>query len=143
MEHHLSINPLLYSQPQDIASLKNMSKQKRVKENDGALKKASQDFEAIVLNFVIKTMWKTIPESSFSGEESGAMDSYTAIMQNALAQDIAAKGGLGMARVLYNQMMNEKGPENNLSPVIEGDTLHGSPLHCQQRKVERYKEDKS
>jgi Rod binding domain-containing protein len=36
------------------------------------------------------------------------MDTYTEIMHTALAQDIAAKGGLGLAPAIYKQLMRNK-----------------------------------
>ena len=109
MEYYSSINPLLLSQPSCVEAIKNLNQQKDVNKDDAALKKSSQDFESILINYVIKAMWETIPKSELTGEDNMGMDTYTEIMHAALAQDIAAKGGLGIAAAIYKQLMQNKG----------------------------------
>ena len=109
MEYYSSINPLLLSQPSCVEAIKNINQQKEVNKDDATLKKSSQDFESILINYVIKAMWETVPKSDLSDENNMGMDTYTEIMHAALAQDIAAKGGLGIAPVIYKQLMQNKG----------------------------------
>ncbi len=109
MEYYSSINPLLLSQPSCVETIKNLNQQKDIHKDDATLKKSSQDFEAILINYVIKAMWETVPKTDLSGEDNMGMDTYTEIMHTALAQDIAAKGGLGIAPVIYKQLMQNKG----------------------------------
>ena len=67
------------------------------------LKKACADFESIFTYQLLKTMRKTIPESSTSSNYYGK-DTYTMIMDQKLAESISAKGnGLGLKKVLYDQ----------------------------------------
>ena len=108
MEYYSSINPLLLSQPSCVEAIKNINQQKEVNKDDATLKKSSQDFESILINYVIKAMWQTVPKSDLSGEDAMGMDTYTEIMHTALAQDIAAKGGLGIAPAIYKQLMQNK-----------------------------------
>ena len=109
MEYYSSINPLLLSQPSCVEAIKNINQQKEVNKDDATLKKSSQDFESILINYVIKAMWETVPKSDLSDENNMGMDTYTEIMHAALAQDIAAKGGLGIAPIIYKQLMQNKG----------------------------------
>jgi len=109
MEYYSSINPLLLSQPSCVEAIKNLNQQKDINNDDATLKKSSQDFESILINYVIKAMWQTVPKSDLSDENNMGMDTYTEIMHAALAQDIAAKGGLGIAPVIYKQLMQNKG----------------------------------
>jgi len=109
MEYYSSINPLLLSQPSCVEAIKNLNQQKDVNKDDATLKKSSQDFESILINYVIKAMWETVPKSNLSDENNMGMDTYTEIMHAALAQDIAAKGGLGIAPAIYKQLMQNKG----------------------------------
>ena len=109
MEYYSSINPLLLSQPSCVEAIKNLNQQKDVNKDDATLKKSSQDFESILINYVIKAMWQTVPKSDLSDENNMGMDTYTEIMHAALAQDIAAKGGLGIAPAIYKQLMQNKG----------------------------------
>ncbi|HLE87990.1 MAG TPA: rod-binding protein [Candidatus Brocadiaceae bacterium] len=109
MEYYSSINPLLLSQPSCVEAIKNLNQQKDINNDDATLKKSSQDFESILINYVIKAMWETVPKSDLSDENNMGMDTYTEIMHAALAQDIAAKGGLGIAPIIYKQLMQNKG----------------------------------
>ena len=108
MEYYSSVNPMLLSQPACVETIKNLSEQKNINTDDATLKKSSQDFESIMVNYVIKAMWQTIPKSELSDENIMGMDTYTEIMHTALAQDIAAKGGLGLAPAIYKQLMLNK-----------------------------------
>jgi len=108
MEYYSSINPLLLSQPSCVEAIKNLNQQKDINKDDATLKKSSQDFESILINYVIKAMWETVPKSNLSDENNMGMDTYTEIMHAALAQDIAAKGGLGIAPAIYKQLMLNK-----------------------------------
>ncbi len=71
------------------------------------LKKAAQGFEAIFINMLIKSMWKTIPESGLF-EKNSATNIYEGIVQSALSGEIARSGGLGMAKMLYQQINKEE-----------------------------------
>ncbi|OHB69474.1 MAG: hypothetical protein A2W17_08610 [Planctomycetes bacterium RBG_16_41_13] len=106
METSLDINPFLQIDPvrsNSISTLNSLAGQKKITNDDASLRKIAQDFEAVLLNFVVKAMWKTIPKGGlFDG--GGSMQGYTEIMQNALAEDLAAKGGFGVAPVIYNQL---------------------------------------
>lgn len=110
MDLYTSINPLLMSQPACVDTIKNIHQQKDIQKDDDSLKKAAQDFESVLINFVIKAMWETVPKSGLSEESNTGMDTYTEIMHTALSQDIAAKGGLGIAPALFKQMMQNKEP---------------------------------
>lgn len=84
-----------------INSLKNGSKSQH------DIKKAAQDFEAIMLNMVIKAMWKTIPKSDLF-EQNNATQIYEGIMHTALSEEMARNGGMGIAKVLYQQLSREQ-----------------------------------
>jgi len=119
MENYSAINPLLLSQPSCVETIKNLSQQKDTNNDALSLKKASQDFESILVNFVIDAMWKTIPKSALFEENTGGMETYTEIMHTALSQDIVAKGGLGVAPIIYKQLMYDKGlTEKPLKPPL-------------------------
>lgn len=62
---------------------------------------AAEDFESYLVEMLLKEMRKTIPKGMFS---SPAMDTFTEMMDKALAQDIAESGGLGFAEAMFAQM---------------------------------------
>ncbi len=82
-------------------SLKNGSKS----EHD--IKKAAQDFEAVMLNMVIKAMWKTIPKSGLF-EKNSATQIYEGLIHSSLSEEMARNGGMGIAKVLYQQLSREQ-----------------------------------
>lgn len=108
MENYSAINPLLISQPPSVEAIKNLSQQKDTNTDALSLKKASQDFESILVNFVIDAMWKTIPKSDLFETNNAGMETYTEIMHTALSQDIVSKGGFGVATVIYKQLLHDK-----------------------------------
>ncbi|MCC7210786.1 MAG: rod-binding protein [Candidatus Brocadia sp.] len=122
MEHNSSVNSLLLSQPSCVEAIKALNQQNNIKKDDLALKKVSQDFESILVNFVISTMWKTIQKSDLNGENDGGMEAYTEMMHACLSQDIAAKGGFGVAPIIYEQLIrNRKIAEQTPVPAISSD----------------------
>lgn len=126
MENYSSVNPLLFSQPSGVEIIENLNKQKDTNKDALNLKKASQDFESILVNFVIKAMWKTIPKSELFEGTDGGMETYTEIMHTILAQDIAAKGGFGVAQVIYKQLIHEKEQAEN--PHKPSSLNNGKPI---------------
>lgn len=71
------------------------------------LKKATQDFEAVLINMVIKAMWKTIPKSGLF-EKNSSTQIYEGLMHSALSEEMARNGGMGIAKVLYQQLSREQ-----------------------------------
>ncbi len=71
------------------------------------LQKATEDFEAVLLNMVLKAMWKTIPKSDLF-EKSNSTQIYEGLMLSSLSEEMARNGGMGMAKVLYQQLSKEQ-----------------------------------
>lgn len=71
------------------------------------LEKATKNFEAVLLNMVLKAMWNTIPESGLF-EKNNATQIYEGLTQSSLAEEMANNGGMGIAKVLYQQLSREK-----------------------------------
>ncbi len=90
-----------------IENSKNILKNENNHKSSHELKKATQNFEAIFINMLIKSMWKTIPESGLF-EKNSATNIYEGIIHSALSEEIARSGGLGMAEMLYRQISTEE-----------------------------------
>ena len=75
--------------------------------SEQGLKKAAQDFEAVMLNMLIKAMWKTIPKSDLF-EKNSANQIYEGLMHSSLSEEMARNGGMGIAKVLYQQLSREQ-----------------------------------
>ncbi len=89
-----------------IENSKNILKSEDNHKSSYETKKAAQNFEAIFINMLIQSMWKTIPESGLF-EKNSATNIYEGIIQSTLSEDIANNGGLGMAEMLYRQINKE------------------------------------
>jgi flagellar protein FlgJ len=92
------------------------------------LKKAAQDFEAIVLRDVIKGMRQSGPAAK--GLLSGTgQNLYQDMMDDELAKALARKGGLGLADVLVRGLTRHAYPQKNPSsstasgPMTDATTL--------------------
>lgn len=71
--------------------------------NEEKLKKACADFESVFINYLIKSMRRTIPQSglnNFPGK-----DIYATMVDQKVAEDLAnKKGGLGLQEMLLRQL---------------------------------------
>lgn len=67
------------------------------------LKQACQDFESIFLNFLLGKMRDTVPKSDLMGSSHGE-DVYRGMLDDELAKQMAASGGVGLADTLYRQI---------------------------------------
>ncbi|HOW57367.1 MAG TPA: rod-binding protein [Smithellaceae bacterium] len=85
------------------------------------IKKACQDFESIFTYTMLKTMRQTVPQvkgpNSFPGKET-----YNMIMDQKVAEEISRKGnGLGLQKVLYDQMTKNYAKDIVQEEVIKKD----------------------
>lgn len=82
-------------------SLENI-KQKDVKSKE-ELKKVCQEFEAIFLNQLLKSMRDTVPDSGFF-HKGVSFNIIQSMHDEALADEISKSGGIGLAQQLYDQL---------------------------------------
>ena len=70
---------------------------------DSELEKACQEMESIFLHFLLKEMRSTINQSGFiSGGTAEKI--YTGMLDTELSKVIAERGGIGLSRILYDQL---------------------------------------
>lgn len=67
------------------------------------LKRACQDFEAMFVGYVLKSMRKTVPEGGFIKKSAGERI-YREMLDMEVASSISKNRGMGLADVLYNQL---------------------------------------
>ena len=92
------------------------SKEDELDARDLRLKKAARDFEEIFVTFMIKDMWKTSPSDEESEMPGGNI--YMEMAQSALAGELVKGEGLGIGKMLYEQMKNKMGSGNNAEKSI-------------------------
>jgi len=71
--------------------------------NSEALEAASRQFESLLLHFMIREMRATVPESSLF-PPSMAQDIFTSMLDERYADAMAESGGLGLHRLLVDQL---------------------------------------
>lgn len=75
----------------------------RVDRSDADLKRACRQFESLLLHFMIREMRATVPESTLF-PPSMAETIYTGMLDEQLAQEMADSGGIGIARMIFDQL---------------------------------------
>ncbi|MCK4467448.1 MAG: rod-binding protein [Desulfobacterales bacterium] len=88
------------------------------------LKKACADFESIFINYMLKTMRLTIPQSGtnkFAGK-----DIYSSMIDQKVAEDLAKRGGgIGLQEMLLRQLKSGIGGQGS---GIGGQETRPRPL---------------
>jgi len=73
------------------------------KGNNQELKMACQDFESIFINYMFQKMKDTVPKTGFFGNSLG-LDIAESMYGQALSEELARSGGIGLADTLYEQL---------------------------------------
>lgn len=69
------------------------------------LRKACADFEAMLVFQLLKTMRQSVPRNGFLKPSQG-QQTYEMMLDQKVAEELSTKGGgLGLQKMLYNQMM--------------------------------------
>ncbi|MBZ5613071.1 MAG: hypothetical protein LAO23_03610 [Acidobacteriia bacterium] len=71
--------------------------------------KAARDFEAMLLTPLLDSLQKTFAGSAEDAKTPGASD-YRLMASGALAQSIAARGGIGIAQLVLDHLQPPKVP---------------------------------
>lgn len=69
---------------------------------DKALKQSAQQFEALFINEMLKSMRESIPQSGLLNTDQ--IKTFTALHDQQLSQDIATHRGLGLADLIIHQL---------------------------------------
>jgi peptidoglycan hydrolase FlgJ len=96
--------------PQIIRPIINTNKDNFSSGNDqNGLKKLCEDFEAIFINTMFQEMRKSIPNDGYLEHEIG-MDIFQEMMDMEIAGEMSRRGGIGLSRLLYEQLRDEQDP---------------------------------
>jgi flagellar protein FlgJ len=69
------------------------------------LKRACAEFESLFLNYLLKSMRSSIPEGGII-EQSEESKMFKSMLDEKLADNISANGGLGLGDILLQQLKN-------------------------------------
>jgi len=75
--------------------------------SDADIENASEQFESMLLNFMIREMRATVPESTLF-PPSMAEEIFTGMMDEQIAGKMAQNGGIGISRMIFNQLKGIK-----------------------------------
>ncbi len=79
------------------------------------LRKAVNDFEALFVNNMLKTMRSTIQKSGLLGEGMRE-DIYTSLFDWEISKEMASGGGLGLGRMLLRQFSRHEAHTGSKGP---------------------------
>ncbi len=111
----LNITPSIFDS-NGLAAIK-----RQVKSNDpAALKAAAQQFEALFLQIVLKSMRDATPKGGLFDSEQSRM--YESLLDQQMSQVLAANGGTGLARLIESQLSRDADADaaSASSPVKDG-----------------------
>ena len=74
---------------------------------DADLQEASKQFESLLLNFMIREMRATVPESTLL-PRSMAEEIFTDMLDEKIAGEMAEGGGIGLSRLIFDQLKPSK-----------------------------------
>lgn len=93
-------------QTQHIQNRPNLSPNR----NKEQLEKACKEFESLFVNYMMQQMRRTIPEDGLISRSQGEKI-YTGMLDNEVAKSVSHSRGIGLARVMYEQMTGLQGNE--------------------------------
>lgn len=67
------------------------------------LKKACAEFESLFLNYLLKSMRSSVPEGGII-DQSEESKMFKSMLDEKLADQISASGGLGLGEILFQQL---------------------------------------
>ena len=77
--------------------------QEELDQRNKDIREASVELEAILLKMMYGEMYKTVPKDELFGDDN-AMEIYQDMYQQALTEDMAKSGGIGLADFIYKQL---------------------------------------
>ena len=83
--------------------------------DEGKLKKACEDFESIFISKMLKVMRQSIPKTGLL-DGGSQQDMYLSLFDEELSKSMAKRGGMGLGKILYQNIMNP-GKNRNLPPA--------------------------
>ena len=84
------------------------------------LLKASKDFEGILVKEILKSMRSTLTNGGMFGTGI-AGEIYSDMMDDAVASKIAGRGDMGLADIIYKQMVKSIDPSDGLIMPIQNE----------------------
>jgi Rod binding domain-containing protein len=94
------------------------------------IEKSAQQFEGLLLETMLKSMWSTVPKSELFASSGNEDEMYQGMLNEALASTISGGRGIGVKNVLINDM-------KRLERRTESQELSDSPGQKDHLKVDQ------
>ncbi len=88
-------------------------------EEDKKMREACQGMEAVFLNLMLSQMRATVPKSSLTGS-SNQEETMQSMLDTEMTKNLAATGGIGLADMIYRQLLQEKNVRNPNQVIPKG-----------------------
>jgi Rod binding domain-containing protein len=93
----------------------------------GQIHATAQKFEASFLTSVLQTMFQSLPTAPPFGGGAGE-DMWKSFLAEAMAKDMARRGGVGVAHSVEREMLRLQGlGDSGAAPAAEGQASAGKP----------------
>jgi flagellar protein FlgJ len=108
----MKINALSDLQFKQLASeqLNGAAPKPATDKSDEKIRKAAQQFEALFIAYLLKSMRKSIPESNLFGNGISG-DMYRGMFDEKIAEAVSGKGGIGLADNIVEYLQKHIKPE--------------------------------
>jgi flagellar protein FlgJ len=87
-------------------------------DKEGALRAVAKQFEAIMMQQMLKSSRETSFDEGFDEDGASSMDSYREWRDDQLSQTLSTKGSLGLADMLVKQLL----PKDKQQPTLPVDS---------------------
>ena len=94
------------------------------------LKRACEDFEAIMVTYLFKSMHETVMKTETEEFGSGK-DLYEGMMDETLASQLSHHQGLGLGKLLYQQLVHgleTKKLDNSIENTVDLSSSNSEPI---------------
>lgn len=93
-----------------------------VERQQKAARKVAQEFEAMFVGMMVKSMRETVGKDPLTGGGKGE-EIFQSMLDQEYATAFTARGGMGLATMIEKQLVREAAPrsEKALTPALKGD----------------------
>lgn len=131
----MAVDPALSSRlALDAGALENLKTQAR-QSPDRALQAAAREFESVFMHMLLKSMRETLAQDG--PFDSDATRMYTGMLDQQLAQTLAARGSLGLADMMVKQLSATYGAQGNAAPAANAPAAQRAPELRRMGAMER------
>ncbi|MFC1561264.1 rod-binding protein [Candidatus Latescibacterota bacterium] len=108
--------------PRQLNKLSSLRGNYDIEARKAKLRKAAEGFEAIFVRQMLKSMRSTLTSGGMFGSGSVG-EIYSDMMDNAISEKIAERGDMGLADIIYKQMVKSIESENEPCIVKNNENI--------------------